>query len=124
MNLVRTTAIVTFLFRDGLLTNHSSLLLFKTILQQGADYVAQTLRRNMSLKCLILVSNNLDPARLVVLADALVSILGICNVWVQRRHCMLSVEPFLSTLDNRNSTLDWRHWILAIIVSAGLPLLA
>lgn len=40
--------------------------------QQGTDFVAQTLRRNMSLKCLVLANNNLDPARLAVLADALV----------------------------------------------------
>ena len=55
--------------------------------------MAQTLRRNMSLKCLILANNNLDPARLVVLADALVSIPGICNVCVKHRHRVLSVEP-------------------------------
>jgi hypothetical protein len=54
---------------------------FRTLklLQQGADYVAQTLRRNMSLKYLILANNNLDPARLVVLADALVRIPGTCK---------------------------------------------
>ncbi|KAF9128202.1 hypothetical protein BGW39_005277 [Mortierella sp. 14UC] len=46
-------------------------------LRQGADYVAQTLRRNMSLKCLILANNNLDPARLVVLADALKLNIGL-----------------------------------------------
>ncbi|KAG0253548.1 hypothetical protein BG011_006316 [Mortierella polycephala] len=40
-------------------------------LRQGADYIAQTLRRNMSLKCLVLQNNNLDPARLAVIADAL-----------------------------------------------------
>lgn len=56
--------------------------------------MAQTLRRNMSLKCLILANNNLDPARLVVLADALVSIVGICNVCVQHCHTVLSVKPF------------------------------
>lgn len=41
--------------------------------------MAQTLRRNMSLKYLILANNNLDPARLVVLADALVRIPGTCK---------------------------------------------
>ncbi|KAG0316334.1 hypothetical protein BGZ97_007054 [Linnemannia gamsii] len=46
-------------------------------LRQGADYVAQTLRRNMSLKYLILANNNLDPARLVVLADALKLNIGL-----------------------------------------------
>ncbi|KAG0272625.1 hypothetical protein BGZ95_011603 [Linnemannia exigua] len=46
-------------------------------LRQGADYVAQTLRRNMSLKCLILANNNMDPARLVVLADALKLNIGL-----------------------------------------------
>ncbi|KAF9098337.1 hypothetical protein BGX23_006391 [Mortierella sp. AD031] len=46
-------------------------------LRQGADYVAQTLRRNMSLKCLILANNNLDPARLTILADALKLNIGL-----------------------------------------------
>ncbi|KAG0293104.1 hypothetical protein BGZ96_003327 [Linnemannia gamsii] len=46
-------------------------------LRQGADYVAQTLRRNMSLKHLILANNNLDPARLVILADALKLNIGL-----------------------------------------------
>ncbi|KAF9982525.1 hypothetical protein BGZ75_006096 [Mortierella antarctica] len=46
-------------------------------LRQGADFVAQTLRRNMSLKCLVLANNNLDPARLAVLADALKLNIGL-----------------------------------------------
>ncbi|KAF9190187.1 hypothetical protein BGZ51_008890 [Haplosporangium sp. Z 767] len=46
-------------------------------LRQGADYIAQTLRRNMSLKCLVLQNNNLDPARLVVFADALKLNIGL-----------------------------------------------
>ncbi|KAG0007031.1 hypothetical protein BGZ80_005058, partial [Entomortierella chlamydospora] len=46
-------------------------------LRQGADYVAQTLRRNMSLKSLIMANNNLDPARLVILADALKLNIGL-----------------------------------------------
>ncbi|KAF9353566.1 hypothetical protein BGX26_008669 [Mortierella sp. AD094] len=46
-------------------------------LRQGADYVAQTLRRNMSLKSLIMTNNNLDPARLVILADALKLNIGL-----------------------------------------------
>ncbi|GJJ73035.1 protein phosphatase 1 regulatory subunit 37 [Entomortierella parvispora] len=46
-------------------------------LRQGADYVAQTLRRNMSLKHLIMANNNLDPARLVVIADALKLNIGL-----------------------------------------------
>ncbi|KAI8605287.1 hypothetical protein EDD21DRAFT_363983 [Dissophora ornata] len=46
-------------------------------LRQGADYVAQTLRRNMSLKSLVMTNNNLDPARLSVLADALKLNIGL-----------------------------------------------
>ncbi|KAF9116477.1 hypothetical protein BGX27_002149 [Mortierella sp. AM989] len=46
-------------------------------LRVRADYVAQTLRRNMSLKTLILANNNLDPARLSVLADALKLNIGL-----------------------------------------------
>ncbi|KAF9914519.1 hypothetical protein BX616_008131 [Lobosporangium transversale] len=46
-------------------------------LRQGADYVAQTLRRNMSLKSLVMTHNNLDPARLAVLADALKLNIGL-----------------------------------------------
>ncbi|KAF9165440.1 hypothetical protein DFQ26_000121 [Actinomortierella ambigua] len=40
-------------------------------LRTGTDYVAQTLRRNQSLKYLSLANNNMDANRLVVLADAL-----------------------------------------------------
>ncbi|KAF8953354.1 hypothetical protein BGZ46_003230 [Entomortierella lignicola] len=46
-------------------------------LRQGADYVAQTLRRNMSLKSLIMTDNTLDPARLAILADALKLNIGL-----------------------------------------------
>ncbi|KAF9925410.1 hypothetical protein FBU30_004793 [Linnemannia zychae] len=46
-------------------------------LRQGADYIAQILRRNMSLKSLILANNNLDSARLVILADALKLNIGL-----------------------------------------------
>ncbi|KAF9984406.1 hypothetical protein BGZ65_000464, partial [Modicella reniformis] len=46
-------------------------------LRQGADYVAQTLRRNLSLKTLVMTNNNLDPARLAVLADALKLNIGL-----------------------------------------------
>ncbi|KAG0366905.1 hypothetical protein BGZ54_004712 [Gamsiella multidivaricata] len=46
-------------------------------LRQGADYVAQMLRRNMSLKSLVMANNNLDPARLAVLADALKLNIGL-----------------------------------------------
>ncbi|KAF9583919.1 hypothetical protein BGW38_008105 [Lunasporangiospora selenospora] len=46
-------------------------------LRQGADYIAQTLRRNMSLKTLVLAHNNMDPGRLVVLADALKLNIGL-----------------------------------------------
>ncbi|KAI8347093.1 hypothetical protein B0O80DRAFT_217857 [Mortierella sp. GBAus27b] len=46
-------------------------------LRQGADYVAQTLRRNLSLKTLVMANNNLDPARVAVLADALKLNIGL-----------------------------------------------
>ncbi|KAF9407597.1 hypothetical protein BGZ94_002639 [Podila epigama] len=46
-------------------------------LRQGADYIAQTLRRNMSLKRLVLANNNLDHARLVAIAEALKLNIGL-----------------------------------------------
>ncbi|KAG0327645.1 hypothetical protein BGZ99_007226 [Dissophora globulifera] len=46
-------------------------------LRQGADFVAQILRRNMSLKRLVMANNNLGPARLAVLADALKLNIGL-----------------------------------------------
>ncbi|KAG0334056.1 hypothetical protein BG004_000573 [Podila humilis] len=46
-------------------------------LRQGADYVAQTLRRNMSLKRLTMASNNLDHSRLAIIADALKLNIGL-----------------------------------------------
>ncbi|KAF9306239.1 hypothetical protein BGZ74_007005 [Mortierella antarctica] len=46
-------------------------------LRQGADYIAQTLRRNMSLKRLVMANNNLDHARLVIIADALKLNIGL-----------------------------------------------
>ncbi|KAF9363223.1 hypothetical protein BGX34_004629 [Mortierella sp. NVP85] len=49
-------------------------------LRQGADYVAQTLRRNLSLRTLVMANNNLDPIRLAALADALVKNKLACTV--------------------------------------------
>ncbi|KAG0318209.1 hypothetical protein BG000_004312, partial [Podila horticola] len=46
-------------------------------LRQGADYIAQTLRRNMSLKRLVMANNNLDHTRLAVIADALKLNIGL-----------------------------------------------
>jgi len=43
----------------------------------------------MSLKCLILANNNLDPARLVILADALVSRLEFVRITKTRKHLSL-----------------------------------
>ncbi|KAF9971644.1 hypothetical protein BGZ73_005398 [Actinomortierella ambigua] len=77
-------------------------------LRTGTDYVAQTLRRNQSLKYLSLANNNMDANRLVVLADALKFNIGLQTLDLSYNNVCGPMATGITALKNKmivNKTL-------------------